>query len=346
MLYRKLQGNKVECFACARLCKIPEGSHGFCFVRQNVKGKLYLMNYGTIAAMQLDPIEKKPFNHFMPGSYAFGIGTSSCNWGCAFCQNHNISKEREIEGLETEPERVVELAIENKAQSIAFTYNEPTIFIEYALDVAKIAHKNGLYNLFVTNGYMTKEAVALMKGKINAAVVDYKGSGEQKFANKYETVVSNEPVMEAMIELKKAGIHLELTDLIVPRVGESLEACGTLTKWICGNLGADTPIQFTSFHPDYKMLDFPETSYETLKKHYDIAKKSGLNYVYIGNVPGNPYEDTYCPNCGTMVIDRFGHYITEWNLVEDNRCGNCGHKIFMFGTRPKKLTHREITALY
>jgi len=346
MLYRKLQGNKVECFACARLCKIPEGSHGFCFVRQNLNGKLYLMNYGTIAAMQVDPIEKKPFNHFMPGTYALSVGTSSCNWGCMFCQNYDISKRREVEGRDVEPERLVEMALENGAKSIAYTYNEPSIFIEYALDVAKIAHKNGLYNLFVTNGYMTKEAVAAMKGKIDAAVVDFKANGEQKFLNKYIAVMSSDPIKEAMLSMKSAGIHVEVTDLVVPNVGDSLKECDSLTKWICEKLGADTPIQFTRFHPDYKMLDYSETPYETMKKHYDIARKNGLNYVYIGNVPGNPYEDTYCPNCGALAIDRYGHYIMEWRLTEENKCKNCGHKIFMFGTRPKKLAHREITALY
>ncbi len=346
VLYRKLPENKVECVACARLCKIPDGSHGFCFVRRNKGGKLYLMNYGTLAALQIDPIEKKPFNHFMPGTYIFGVGTSSCNWGCQFCQNHNISKEREIDGKDLMPEQVVQMALDNDTKGIAYTYNEPAIFIEYALDTAKLAHKKGLFNVFVTNGYLTKEAVQAMKGHIDAAVVNYKGNGEQKFANKYEMVVSNEPIKAALLELKKAGIHVELTDLIIPRAGESLDACNELTKWIANNLGSDTPIQFTRFHPDYKMLDYPETSYETLKKHYDMAKRNGLNYVYIGNVPGNPYEDTYCPGCGSVAVDRYAHYIMKWNLTKDNRCKSCGYKIFMDGARPEKFEYREINAIY
>ncbi|MDE1855356.1 MAG: AmmeMemoRadiSam system radical SAM enzyme [Candidatus Micrarchaeota archaeon] len=345
-LYSRLRDRRIECHACARLCKIPEGSHGFCFVRQNIGGKLYLMNYGLVEAIQIDPIEKKPFNHFMPGTYVFGIGTSSCNWGCLFCQNHNISKEREVKGVYISPKRAVEMALENNTQSIAYTYNEPTIFIEYALDVARLAHENGLKNVWVTNGYMTKEAVQAMKGLIDAVVVDFKGSGETKFVNKYEAVVSNEPVKEAMLELKKVGIHLELTDLIIPGVGDSIEACNELTKWVADSLGPETPIQFTRFHPDYKMLNYPETPYETLKKHYDIARKNGLNYVYIGNVPGNPYGNTYCPNCGELVIERDGFYIRKWNLGEDLACKKCGREILIIGNRPKDFRYREITALF
>jgi pyruvate formate lyase activating enzyme len=346
ILWNGLPNQKVECVACARRCKIPVGSHGFCFVRKNVEGKLKLINYGTVAAMQIDPIEKKPFNHFMPGSYVFGIGTSSCNWGCLFCQNHNISKDKEIDGVDMEPEKIVELAIKNHAECIAFTYNEPTIFIEYVLDVAKIAHERGLYNLFVTNGYMTKETVSEMAGLIDAVVVDFKGNGEQKFSNKFEAVVSSEPIKEALLALKQAGIHTEMTDLIVPGVGDSLESCDSLTKWIYNNLGADTPIQFTRFHPDYKMLDYVETPYETLEKHYKIAKANGLNYVYVGNVRGNPYENTYCPDCNEIVIGRDGFYITKWELDDKMRCKSCGKNIFVVGHPPKKFRYEEIKVVY
>jgi pyruvate formate lyase activating enzyme len=346
ILSRDLGEKKVECYACARRCKIPSGSHGFCFVRQNKDGKLYLVNYGTVAAMQVDPIEKKPFNHFMPGTYVFGIGTSSCNWGCQFCQNHNISKEHEITGADMTPSQIVDLALRNKTQSIAFTYNEPTIFIEYALDVAKLAHKKGLYNLFVTNGYMTTEAVKEMKGHIDAAVVDFKGSGEQKFANKYEVVQSNEPIKESMLAMKSAGIHLELTDLIIPRVGEDLKACEELCRWLYDNIGPDVPLQFTRFHPDYKMLDYPVTPYATLKKHYDVAKRAGLRYVYIGNVPGNPYENTYCPRCNSLAIERQGLYLTKWLLDEGNMCRACGYSIPITGKAPEKLEYRDIASIF
>ncbi len=344
-LWGKMQGRKVECTACARRCRIPEGGHGFCFVRKNVGGKLVLSAYGMINAMQIDPIEKKPFSHFMPGTYVLGIGTSSCNFGCAFCQNHNISKDHEITGIYMPPESIVDMALENGVEGIAYTYNEPAIFIEYALDVARLAHEKGLYNLFVTNGFLTKEAVRSMKGLIDAVVVDFKGNGDEKFANKYEVVTSNAPIKDALIWLKSAGIHIELTDLIVPRVGDSLEECDRLTKWVHDALGADTPLHFTQFHPDYKMLDYPVTEYKTLEAHYEIAKKNGLNYVYIGNTL-NEHESTYCPVCGSLAIGRRGLHLTEWALDEKNRCRNCGTVIPVVGGRPKKLRHDGIRALY
>jgi len=346
ILGKPLGGGRVECNACARRCRIPSGSHGFCFVRQNSAGKLVLANYGLVEAMQVDPIEKKPFNHFMPGSYVLGLGTSSCNWGCQFCQNHNISKERDIKGTELSPGRAVELALEYDTQGIAFTYNEPTIFIEYALDVARLAKRNGLFTVFVTNGYMTVETVREMKGLIDAAVVDFKGNGEEKFSNKFEMVQSNEPIKESMLEMKKSGIHVEITDLVIPRVGDSIGACASLMEWVSNELGADTPVHFTRFHPDYKMLDYPGTPYGTLKGHYDIAKEKGLRYVYIGNVPGNPYEHTYCPGCNTMVIERNGLYLSRWDLKDGNRCRKCGYAIPIAGLAPKKVEYRRIASLY
>jgi len=345
ILWRSMGDNKVECIACERRCKIPEGGHGFCFIRKNKNGKLYLDSYGKLEAIQIDPIEKKPFNHFMPGSYVLGVGTSSCNFGCLFCQNHNISKEREIKGVDISPEELVSLALQYKVQGIAFTYNEPTIFIDYALDVAKIAHKQGLFNVFVTNGYMTPEAVSEMKGLIDAAVVDFKGNGEEKFANKYEAIVSNENIKSSLLEMKKSGIHIEITDLIIPKVGDSLEACDKLTKWIAEKLGPDTPIQFTRFHPDYKMLDYPETPMSTLVSHYNVAKSNGLNYVYIGNVPGTKYENTYCPKCGTELVKRIGFSISSWNITSSGTCPKCGMKIPISGKVSNDFSYRDILVL-
>jgi pyruvate formate lyase activating enzyme len=244
------------------------------------------------------------------------------------------------------PDDIVGLALESNTESIAFTYNEPTIFIEYALDISREAHKKGLKNIFVTNGYVTKETVSEMEGLIDAAVVNFKGNGDQKFSNKYEVVMSNEPVKEAVIELKRAGIHVELTDLIIPNAGDSLDACDALTKWVHDEAGEDTPIQFTQFHPDYKMLDYPVTSFEKLKQHYDIAKMNGLNYVYIGNIAGNPYENTYCPKCNSTAIERSGHYVTGWNLDREMKCKKCGFGIPVTGAPPKKFRYEEIRVLY
>ncbi len=346
ILGRSLGGGKVECYACARRCRIPEGSHGFCFVRQNVGGRLCLVNYGVVSAMQIDPIEKKPFSHFMPGSYVFGIGTSSCNWGCLFCQNHNISRDREIEGEYISPAEMVKKAVDGNTQGIAFTYNEPTIFIEYALDVARAAHRKGLFTVFVTNGYMTPDTVAEMKGLIDAAVVNFKGNGEEKFSNKFEVVQSDGPIKESLMAMNDAGIHLEITDLVIPRVGDSLGSCDSLTRWISQNLGNDTPVHFTRFHPDHKMMDYPSTPYGALKSHYDMARKNGLRYVYIGNAPGNPYENTYCPECGTMAIERDNLYLSGWHLDSENRCKKCGNAIPVSGKWRIDAEHREIISVY
>ncbi|MGC8676096.1 MAG: AmmeMemoRadiSam system radical SAM enzyme [Candidatus Micrarchaeia archaeon] len=345
-LYEPLQGGKVRCTACARRCTIPEGSRGFCYVRANKNGKLYLENYGVVAAIELDPIEKKPFFHFMPGSYVLGVGTSSCNFGCLFCQNHNISKDKEITGYELSPTELVDMAVKQKAQGLAFTYNEPAIFIEYALDAARLAHEKGLFNVFVTNGYLTKEAIDEMKGLVDAVVVDFKGNGSEKFANKYMAVASVEPIKQALVYMKQAGMHIEITDLVVPEVGDSIDDCDRLTRWIREALGADTPVQFLAFFPDYKMLDLPHTSYQTLLKHYETAKKNGLNYVYIGNAPGSEYQNTYCPSCGAKAIGREGFAVTEWNLDSKNRCKNCGYEISITGKMPDRREYKGIRVFY
>ncbi len=340
------EGERVVCTACARRCSIPEGAGGFCFVRRNVGGSLKLVNYGVISSIQLDPIEKKPFNHFMPGSYVLGLGTTSCNFGCMFCQNHNISKEREITGVEVTPKRAVGMALENGAQGIAFTYNEPTIFIEYAIDVAREAHRSGLATMFVSNGYMTPEAVTAMKGAIDAVVVDFKGNGERIFANRYEAITSNDPIRESLLAMKAAGIHIEITDLVLPRVGDSTEACNGLVRWIVDNLGPDTPVHFTRFYPDYKMLGSVPTPFSTLKKHHDAAKEAGLNYVYIGNVPGTKYESTFCPGCGALAVGRSGFSITEWHIDEAGMCEGCGTRIPISGGRSITLKNRGISVIY
>ncbi len=346
ILWEPRADGRVLCYACARKCLIPTGSHGFCYVRENNNGKLYLSVYGKLAAMQIDPIEKKPFNHFYPGTHVFTVGTVSCNWGCQFCQNHNISKEGEVYGEDVEPQEVPALALEHGCEGVGFSYNEPTIFIEYCLDTAKIAHERGLYTVFVTNGYATPEAVREMKGYIDAAVIDYKGSGELMFQRKQTMTVSAEPIKEALLEYKRQGIHTELTDLIIPEVGESLAEAEKLCKWLYDNLGPDVPIQFTAFHPDYKLLHIEPTPYALLHKHYEVARKIGLNYVYVGNAPGNPYEHTYCPECKKIVIERYAYIIKSWNLDAKNCCKFCGHQIPITGHRAKRFTYRDIESFY
>ena len=345
-LWTEREGGKVVCNACYRRCVIPSGSHGFCYVRKNVDGKLYLAVYGKLAAMQIDPIEKKPFNHFYPGTHVYTVGTVSCNWHCSFCQNHAISKETEVYGEDVAPEEVPMLALGYQCQGVGFSYNEPTIFIEYVIDTSRAAHERGLYNVFVTNGYATPEAIIELKGFVDAVVVDYKGSGEQMFQRRQTMTVSAEPVKETLLELKRQGIHTELTNLIIPEVGGGLEAARDLCTWLYNNLGPDVPIQFTRFHPDYKLLNIDNTPFELLLKHYDIAKQVGLNYAYIGNVPGNPYEHTYCPGCKERVIERYGFMITHWRLDENHKCLRCGYRIPITGQKARKFVYKGIRSFY
>jgi len=296
--------------------------------------------------MQIDPIEKKPFNHFHPGTHVFTVGTVSCNWHCTFCQNHAISKETDVYGEDVPPEDIPRLAAENDCEGVGFSYNEPTIFVEYVIDAAREAHRAGKYTVFVTNGYGTPESVRAIKGYVDAVVVDYKGSGEELFQRRQTTTVSAEPIKETLLELKAQRIHTELTDLIIPQVGEDLDEARRLCNWLYDNLGPDVPIQFTRFHPDYKMLDVPSTPYELLLKHHEIATKAGMNYAYIGNVPGSPQEHTYCPGCREVVIERHGFMITGWNLDADYRCRGCGHKIPIEGKRATRFRYRGIESFY
>jgi pyruvate formate lyase activating enzyme len=346
ILWRAAGNDRIVCFACNRRCSIPDGSHGFCYVRKNVGGRLILSSYGRLAAMQIDPIEKKPFNHFYPGTHVFTVGTISCSWHCTFCQNHAISKETEVYGEDVTPGRLPELAEENGCEGVGFSYNEPTIFVEYAIDAAREAHRAGKYTVFVTNGYGTVEMVREIKGYIDAVVVDYKGNGEELFQRRQTMTVSSEPIKQTLLELRAQKIHTELTDLIIPEVGEDLDEAKRLTTWIHENLGPDVPIQFTRFHPDYRLLQLPATPNELLVRHREIAAQAGLNYAYVGNVPGSPYEHTYCPGCRGVVIKRHGFAITGWDLDADHRCRSCGYKIPITGKRAASFQYRGIESFY
>ena len=335
-LYTPLAEGKVRCTACARYCVIPPGSHGFCFVRKNVGGRLVLLSYGKASAVQVDPVEKKPLSHFHPGSRVLSIGTVGCNWRCQYCQNAEISQEREVVGRDFSPKTAVEWAKRYGCQGVTFTYNEPTIFAEYALDVMRAAHAVGLFANFVTNGYMTPEAVEVIGPHLDAVSIDFKGSGEAGFLRKYVAAKGPEPIYETAVGLRRRGTHVEVTDLIVPRVGESVEATRHLARFVRENLGPETPFHLLRFHPDYRMMDFPETPVATLERLHRVAKEEGLEYVYLGNVWGHPLEHTYCPKCGAIAVERLGFTIRSWNLDPENRCRACGHRIPIVGRLPKE----------
>jgi pyruvate formate lyase activating enzyme len=330
-LYEPGPAGKVRCTACARYCSIPDGSHGFCFVRKNVGGELVLLSYGLASAVQVDPVEKKPLSHFRPGSRVFSIGTVGCNWRCAYCQNAEISQEREVRGRPLSPEQAVDAAEKLGCAGVTFTYNEPTIFAEYALDIIRVAKRRGLFANFVTNGYMTPEAVDLIGPHLDAVSVDFKGAGEAGFLRKYVGAKGPEPIFETIPALQRHGVHVEVTNLVVPEVGESDEALRTLARFVAREVGTATPFHLLRFHPDYHMMEFPVTPVKTLERLHAIARSEGLEYVYLGNVWGHPLEHTRCPKCDTVVVRRFGFTIQEWNLDRENRCPSCGHTIPIVG---------------
>lgn len=336
ILYEKLPNGKVRCTACARYCEIGDDQIGLCGIRGNQNGKLNLFVYGKVIAGHVDPVEKKPVTHYRPGSKVFSIATTGCNWLCKYCQNYDISQRRKIEGENMTPQQVVDTAIRNGADGIAYTYNEPSIFIEFARDCGVIAHKNNLYNVFVSNGYDTPESVEMMGEFLDSITVDFKGNAEPEFTKKYIGVPDPQPIFDTLRNIRdKTKIHVEITDLIVPKVGDNLEYAEKLCKFIYDELGPDMPIHFLRFHPDYKMMEFDSTPVETLEKHHKIAKKVGLKYAYLGNVPGHPLEHTYCPDCKEIVVKRYGFDIEEWNLDENNQCKFCKNKIPIVGTLSK-----------
>jgi pyruvate formate lyase activating enzyme len=335
-LYRSLPNGRIKCTACARLCEIPEAKVGLCGIRGVVNNKLQLFVYGRVIAGHVDPIEKKPVTHYMPCSEIFSIATTGCNWLCQYCQNHDISQRRKIEGEEMTPEQVVDAARSYGTQGIAYTYNEPSIFIEFAKDCGLEAHRKGLFNIFVSNGYDTPESVNMMDRFLDCITVDFKGSGKQEFVRRYIGIPNPDPIFQSLKEIRdNTKIHTEITDLIVPQVGDDLDAARKLCRFVYDELGPDTPIHFLRFHPDYKMMQFGSTPIETLEKHHNIAKEEGLKYAYLGNVPGHPLEHTYCPECKNIVIQRYGFSISSWNLDSDNRCEGCGYPISIIG-KPKR----------
>jgi pyruvate formate lyase activating enzyme len=521
-LWKPVTGtNKIVCTACARYCKIGEGQVGLCGIRGVHDGKLWLYVYGRVITGHVDPIEKKPVQHYRPGSKIFSIATTGCNWLCRYCfvaetpietnmgiisigsifnsasptdrpeirlasrvkvrthanrwrivrkayrhwysgsivhvvaqhgtafrvtpnhgifvptrdgtvarreagsltegdqliiprliesrpivrhptwvlagggeeerdaaanaerteiaaasvpververdqyvgnvynievegdhsytangfavancQNFDISQRRKVEGIEVEPPDVVRMTLEQGCQGLAYTYNQPTIFIEFARDIGMLARKAGLINIFVSNGYDTPETVAEMAKFLDCVTVDFKGSGETDFVRKYINIPNADPIFQTILDMRDTKkIHIEITDLIVPQVGDSLDAARHLSKWVYDHLGPDTPIHFLRFHPDYKMMEFPWTPVETLEKHCAVAKEAGLKYVYVGNVPGHPLEHTYCPGCGAVAVKRFGFDITGWYLDKENKCKKCGTKIAIVGSLEK--TARE-----
>ena len=327
----ELERNGIRCGLCARRCFIAKGKRGFCLVRINKDNTLYTLNYGKLVAVNVDPIEKKPFFHFHPGSKSLSIASEGCNFRCQFCCNWEISQRvdeqsESVRGGSYTPEDIVKMAEDNGCKSIAYTYTEPTIFFEFAYDTAKLAKRSNISNIFVTNGYMTEETVKKISKYLDAAVVDVKASLDSEFYKKFMSVPNVNPIYGTLKQLKKQRIFFEITNLIIPQIGDNVELCRKFAEYTSSSLGADVPLHLIQFHPNHKLMELPPTPVSTLERCAAEARKMGLRYVYIGNVAGHDDENTYCHNCRELLIKRSGSSVEEINLVND-RCPNCGFTI-------------------
>ncbi|MCL5437641.1 MAG: AmmeMemoRadiSam system radical SAM enzyme [Candidatus Thermoplasmatota archaeon] len=313
----------VTCSACRRYCRLKEGQHGFCGIRMNQGGNIALLTYGLPLGMHIDPIEKKPVLHKFPNYRVLSFGTAGCNYACRYCQNWEMSQHREPDGEKMSPEEVVDLAIRTGCQGIAYTYNEPTVFIEFAHDVGVLARKKGLVNIFVTNGYETEESLELCRDFLDMMTVDFKGNASNQFYRKYISVMGADPIFDTISSAKEKGIYVEMTDLVVPEVGDSIDDARSMLARLMDILGDSFPMSFLKFHPDYKMMEYGDTPLETLVRHFDLAREMGIKYAYVGNVFETDLENTYCPSCGTLLIERSGFCTSAVSLLENGVCPSC-----------------------
>ncbi|MBU4372935.1 MAG: AmmeMemoRadiSam system radical SAM enzyme [Euryarchaeota archaeon] len=330
VLFDQLPDNKVKCHVCSHRCTIGEGRLGVCRTRQNKNGKLYTLIYNTVSSEAVDPIEKKPLYHFLPGTKSYSLGTIGCNFRCEHCQNWNISQVTLEEAWTEEitPEDAVKRALATGCKSISWTYNEPAIWHEYTYDSAVLAKKAGLKTIYVTNGYITPEALRRMAPYLDAFRVDIKSFSDDFYRKICGARLA--PVLESTKLAKELGMHVETITLIIPTKNDSQEEITQIVRWVRDNLGVDTPMHFTRFHPMYNMSDLSPTPTETLEMAHDIAKKEGMRFVYTGNVPGHKYENTYCPKCNTLLIDRAGFRVSAIK-IKDGECPECGEGVPIVG---------------
>ena len=341
--WHRLDDGRIVCDVCPRFCALREGQRGLCFVRACEEGRIVLTTYGRSSGFCVDPIEKKPLHHFLPGSAVLSFGTEGCNLSCQYCQNWDISKSREISKLsqEASPEAIAHAARDLGCESVAFTYNDPTIFLEYASDTADACRALGIRSVAVTAGYICSKPRADFFSHIDAANVDLK-SFREKFYREL-TGAHLEPVLETLAYLRKqTNVWLEITNLLIPGYNDSDEEIHDLTRWVVESLGPDVPIHFSAFHPDWRMRDVPATPPETLAHARRIAIRNGVRYAYTGNVRDDRGESTFCYRCGGLLIGRSGYAITAWNLA-DGRCPGCGEPCAgVFQTAPGRWAGQRV----
>ena len=322
--WHKLEDGRLQCDLCPRFCKLREGQQGLCFVRACKNDGIVLTTYGRSSGFCVDPIEKKPLNHFNPGTSILSFGTAGCNLACKFCQNWDISKSREFDKLQAEasPEMIAEAAIQSGSRSVAFTYNDPVIFLEYAVDVAQACHERGIKTVAVTAGYITEEPRAEFFDHMDAANIDLKAFTEQFYRKLCGGHLA--PVLETLKYLKhETDVWFEITDLLIPGENDSEAEIEEMTQWIMKNLGPDVPLHFSAFHPDWKMRDKTPTPKQTLVRAREIALNNGLHYVYTGNVHDFSGSSTYCHHCGEILIGRDWYQLSSWNLSFEDGAASC-----------------------
>ena len=323
--WHKLEDGRVQCDLCPRECKLHEGQRGLCFVRENLNNQIVLTTYGLSSGYCIDPIEKKPLNHFLPGTPVLSFGTAGCNLACKYCQNWDISKSREMHTLadEASPELIAQAAEQLNCRSVAYTYNDPVILHEYAIDVAKACREKSIKSVAVTAGYVSPEPRKEFYEYMDAANVDLKAFTEEFY---YKITGGHlQPVLDTLLYIKhETKVWLELTTLLIPGYNDSEEEINDMTKWVVKELGPDVPMHFTAFHPDWKMLDVPPTPIGTLTRARSIALNNGVRYAYTGNVHDEKGESTYCHHCGEKLIGRDWYVLSTWNLDEHGACKKCG----------------------
>lgn len=326
--WHRLPDGRIQCDVCPRYCKLREGQRGLCFVRARNNDQLVLTTYGRSSGFCIDPIEKKPLNHFLPGTPTLSFGTAGCNLSCKFCQNWDMSKSREMDILadSASPEKIADVAKKSNARSVAFTYNDPVIFLEYAVDTAKACHKLDIKTVAVTAGYIAEGAREAFFEHIDAANIDLKSFTEDFYWKL--TGGHLEDVLETLKYLKHhTDVWFELTTLIIPGKNDSEAEIREMSNWVVTELGVDVPMHFSAFHPDFKMQDINFTPADTLSRARDIALSSGIEYVYVGNVLDRQSNSTWCPDCGHLLIERLSYQLGKWGISANGNCEKCAHPI-------------------
>jgi pyruvate formate lyase activating enzyme len=326
LYYQRLSGGQIQCGNCPRHCLVSDGGRGHCGVRENQNGKYVLLTYGLPCALNIDPIEKKPFFHFHPGTTALSLATAGCNVNCKFCQNWEISQARpeDAPNMRLLPQEVVDRAIEKQIPTIAYTYSEPTVWYEYMHDIAKLSREKNVNSVVVSNGFIEQQPLADLLPYLSAYKIDLKSIREDY----YRDVVRGElkPVLERLVQVRASGVLLEIVNLVVPTLNDSEDDFRQLARWVKSNLGSDVPVHYSQFYPKYLLKNLPPTPRATLQTAHDVSNAEGLEYVYLGNLPGHPAESTYCPRCGELLIKRYGLSVLE-NHLQGNECPKCHHVI-------------------